>query len=124
MKSKIVNKREKARLRRKSHVRKTVNGTPDRPRMSVFRSNRHVYVQVIDDRSGHTLVAASTQSPELAGELTNLKKRDAAKKVGALAAQRCAQKNIDKVVFDRNGFLYCGRVMAVAEGAREAGLNF
>jgi large subunit ribosomal protein L18 len=124
MKAKNKNVRVYLRERRKVRVRTRVKGTAERPRLSVFRSNKHMYAQVIDDESGITLVAASTLSPELRDSLADLDKSDAAKKVGALAAKKCLEKNITKVVFDRNGFLYTGRVTAVADAAREAGLDF
>jgi len=111
------------RERRKLGIRKNISGTGERPRMSVFRSNKHIYVQVIDDTSGKTLASASTMSPELAGKLEG-DKREAAKKVGELAAQKCLAAKIEAVVFDRNGFIYSGRVAALADGARAAGLQF
>lgn len=112
------------RARRKARVRKKVNGTAARPRLSVFRSSKHIYVQVVDDVAGVTLASASTLSAELKPALAELDKRGAAKAVGALAAKRCAERDIKQVVFDRNGYLYTGRVAAVADGAREAGLEF
>jgi large subunit ribosomal protein L18 len=117
------------RQRRKKRIRKKVLGTAERPRLSVFRSARHIYAQVIDDLSGQTLASASTLSKDLRGGLAqgglgSGKKLDAAKKVGALVAQQCKSKSITKVVFDRNGFLYHGRIKALADAAREAGLNF
>jgi large subunit ribosomal protein L18 len=111
------------RERRKLGIRKKINGTPERPRMTVFRSNKHIYVQVIDDVSGKTLAAASTLSPELEGKLDGDKK-EAAKKVGELAAQKCKAAQIEAVVFDRNGFIYTGRIAALADGARSGGLQF
>lgn len=111
------------RDRRKLGIRKKISGTTERPRMSVYRSNKHIYVQVIDDGSGQTLASASTLSKELAGKLDG-NKRDAARKVGELAAQKCAAANIGQVVFDRNGFLYTGRIAALADGARAGGLQF
>ncbi|PIE65907.1 MAG: 50S ribosomal protein L18 [Deltaproteobacteria bacterium] len=113
----------KGRMRRKKGIRKNIFGTPAKPRMSVFRSNKHIYVQVIDDTTGTTLASASTRVGELKSELAELKKTDAAKKVGELAARRCLDAKIETVVFDRNGFLYCGRVAALADGARAAGLK-
>ena len=112
------------RERRKLRIRKKVNGTPERPRMTVFRSARHIYAQVIDDVSGKTLAHASTLSKDLKGTLEKDKKVDAAKKVGALIAKICKSKKIDRIVFDRNGYMYHGRVSALAEAAREAGLEF
>ncbi len=111
------------RERRKLGIRKNISGTGERPRMSVFRSNKHIYVQVIDDTTGKTLAAASTLSPELAGKLDG-DKREAAKKVGELAAQKCVAAKIEAVVFDRNGFIYTGRIAALADGARAGGLKF
>ena len=124
MKAKNKNPRVHSRDRRKQRVRTRVKGTTERPRLSVFRSNKHMYAQVIDDEKQCTLVAASTLSPELRDSIGELDKTEAAKKVGELAAKRCLEKNITKVVFDRNGFLYRGRVTAVADAAREAGLDF
>ncbi|MGZ4682423.1 MAG: 50S ribosomal protein L18 [Acidimicrobiales bacterium] len=110
-----------ARLRRHLRVRKKVRGTAQRPRLAVFRSNRHISVQVIDDRAGRTLASASTAESELrSGSTSNI---DAATKVGELVAQRAKAAGVDKVVFDRGGNLYHGRVAAVAEAAREAGLE-
>ncbi|MGK3999220.1 MULTISPECIES: 50S ribosomal protein L18 [unclassified Sorangium] len=112
------------RERRKLRIRKKVEGTPERPRLSVFRSTKHIYAQVIDDVSGKTLAHASTLSKDLKGSLDEDNKVEAAKKVGALIAKICKEKQIDKVVFDRNGYLYHGRVSALAQAAREAGLDF
>ncbi len=112
------------RLKRKYRIRKKVFGTPERPRLTVYRSLNHIYAQVIDDVSGKVLAAASTVDKQLRGELDGLKKREAAKKVGELLAERCKQKNVEKVVFDRNGYAYHGRVAQLAEGAREKGLKF
>jgi large subunit ribosomal protein L18 len=119
-----TNKRSEARIRRRDRVRRRVRGTDERPRLSIFRSDRHMYVQVITDDSGTTLVAVSTQTPELRTQLAKGGTVDAAKQVGLLAARRCQEKGITRVVFDRNGFLYHGRVKAVADGAREGGLQF
>jgi large subunit ribosomal protein L18 len=112
------------RERRKLRIRKKVSGTSERPRLSVFRSAKHIYAQVIDDVTGVTLAHASTLSKDLKGTLDEDNKVDAAKKVGALIAKICKSKKIDKVVFDRNGYLYHGRVSALAQAAREAGLDF
>ncbi|WP_437598754.1 50S ribosomal protein L18 [Sorangium sp. So ce590] len=112
------------RERRKLRIRKKVEGTPERPRLSVFRSSKHIYAQVIDDVSGKTLAHASTLSKDLKGSLDEDNKVEAAKKVGALLAKICKEKQIGKVVFDRNGYLYHGRVSALAQAAREAGLDF
>ncbi len=119
-----TNKKGAARARRKRSIRKRLSGTAQRPRLSVFRSNKHIYAQVIDDVTGVTLAAASTQSEELRGALDGKKKSEAAALVGQTIAARCKEKSIESVVFDRNGFIYHGRVKAVADGAREGGLIF
>ncbi len=110
--------------RRKARVRKKVLGTQSRPRLNVFRSNGHIYAQIIDDSSAKTVIAASTLSKEIAGAAMKLKKTEAAKKVGELVAKKAIEKGIEKVVFDRSGYIYHGRVKALAEGARGAGLKF
>ena len=112
------------RTRRRSSIRKRVHGTTERPRLAIFRSLKHIYAQVIDDSTGTTLVATSTINKAVAADLANTKKKDQAKKVGAAVAKACLAKGIDKVVFDRGGYLYHGRVSALADGAREAGLKF
>lgn len=112
-----------ARKRRHRRVRKNVSGTAARPRLNVYRSNRHVFVQVIDDVEGRTLVSCSTIDNELAAQLTDLKKIEAAKLVGQTIGTRAKDAGINTVVFDRGGYRYTGRVAAVAEGAREAGLQ-
>ena len=112
------------RERRKLRIRKKVNGTESRPRLSVFRSAKHIYAQVIDDATGATLAHASTLSKDLKGTLEEDNKVEAAKKVGALIAKICKSKEISQVVFDRNGYMYHGRVSALAQAAREAGLEF
>jgi large subunit ribosomal protein L18 len=112
------------RDRRKARIRKKISGSTERPRLSVFRSARHIYAQVVDDGGKGTLAAASTLSPDLKGTLESDSKIGAAKKVGALIAKMCLERKVEKVVFDRNGFLYHGRVKALAEAAREAGLDF
>ena len=99
-------------------------GTPERPRLSVYRSLKHMYAQIIDDVKGHTLVSASTLDKELRGRLTQTGNVEAAREVGRVLAQRAKQAGIEKVVFDRGGNLYHGRVAALAEGAREGGLDF
>jgi large subunit ribosomal protein L18 len=119
MSSSAKRKRD-ARIRRHARVRKHVRGTAERPRLAVFRSNKHISAQVIDDRAGVTLAAASTLETDLRpGSST----RDAATKVGQLVAERAKDAGVERVVFDRGGFLYHGRVAAVAEAAREAGLE-
>jgi large subunit ribosomal protein L18 len=115
-------KLRQGRIRRHHRVRKHVRGTAERPRLAVFRSNRHVIAQVIDDSTGKTLAAASTTEADLRGGATG--NRDAATKVGARVAERAKAAGISKVVFDRGGFQYHGRVAAVADGARENGLEF
>jgi large subunit ribosomal protein L18 len=117
-----VNRKVEARIRRRRRVRKRVKGTPERPRLSVFRSLRHTYAQVIVDTSGQTLVSASTLSKEIRGELTRTGNTEAAKKVGELIARKSIERGIKTVVFDRDGYLYHGRVKALAEAARESGL--
>ena len=109
------------RLHRHVRVRGKVSGTPERPRLNVFRSNANIYAQIIDDVNGVTLVAANTLEKEFEGATGNC---EAAKKVGAALAERAKAKGIDKVVFDRGGYIYHGRVAALAEGAREGGLDF
>ncbi|MFN8543033.1 MAG: 50S ribosomal protein L18 [Candidatus Binatia bacterium] len=113
-----------ARQRRQARVRRRVRGTDERPRLSVFRSSKHIYAQVVTDDSGKTLLAVSTLAPELRGQLKKTADVGAAKEVGLLVARRCREKGISRVIFDRNGFLYHGRVRAVADGAREGGLEF
>lgn len=112
------------RLRRHTRVRKKISGTAEKPRFNVYRSLNHIYVQVIDDVKGVTLASASTVEKELKGEVAEMTKTDAAKAVGKKAAERALAKGVSQVVFDRGGYLYTGRVKAVADGAREAGLNF
>lgn len=119
-----MNLRQAARLKRKKRIRKNLSGSGERPRLSVFRSARHIYAQIIDDSQGRTMVAASTLSPEVREKLGGLKKSEAAKEVGKLLAAKAGEKGISSVVFDRNGFLYHGRVKAVAESCREHGLVF
>ena len=109
-----------ARAKRKKRIRGNMSGTPERPRVSVFRSNKAIYAQIVDDAAAATLVAARSVEVEGAG----LKKSEVAKKVGELLAQRAKDKGIDRVVFDRSGYLYHGRVKALAEGARKGGLVF
>lgn len=113
-----------ARLRRKERIRKRICGTAERPRLSVFRSANHIYAQIIDDENGRTLCQASTLDKELKATLTGMKKSAEAKRVGELVAQRCLAAGLKAVVFDRNGFIYHGRIKAVADGAREKGLQF
>jgi len=116
--------KKKARLKRKRRVRKKVYGIQERPRLSVFRSARHIYALVVVDTTGHTVVSASTLDKEVREHPKFESKVEAASFVGKLVAQRAIEKGISKVVFDRNGFSYHGRVQAVATGAREEGLDF
>lgn len=118
------NQRETARQNRKTRIRKRIFGTEQRPRLSVFRSAKHIYAQLVIDSTGSTILAASTLSPDLRTEIGDLDKSDAAKKVGQWIGKKALEKNIQRVVFDRNGFLYHGRIKALAEGARESGLEF
>jgi large subunit ribosomal protein L18 len=111
------------RTRRHRRVRKKVSGTPQRPRLAVFRSNKHITAQVIDDRAGRTLASASTVEADLRSSLVHTGNKDAAATVGRLVAERAKAVGVTKVVFDRGGFLYHGRVAAVADAAREAGLE-
>lgn len=121
----LTNPREKGRLLRQKRVRKRVRGTNARPRLCVFRSGKHIYAQIISDESGKTFASASTLSPILPPEMAKKSATTvAAKEVGALVARLCQEKGINEVVFDRNGFLYHGRIRALAEGAREVGLKF
>ena len=121
----MANKRQdSARLRRKVRVRKKVSGTDTRPRICVFRSNKHIYAQVISDHQGKTLAAVSTLSDGVAEANKKTKGVELAKLVGLALAKVCREKNISEVVFDRNGFIFHGRVKAVADGAREGGLKF
>ncbi|MFD0694276.1 50S ribosomal protein L18 [Paenibacillus sp. GCM10027628] len=116
--------KNKARLKRHLRVRKKIEGTTARPRLNIFRSSKHMYAQLIDDTTGVTVVSASTQDKELKAEVGNGGNVEAARKVGELIAKRAKEKGFDKVVFDRGGYLYHGRVQALADAAREAGLEF
>ena len=116
--------REKARDRRHRHIRKRAVGTPVRPRLNVFRSLNHIYAQVIDDSVGLTLVSASTLDHEVRDQVVGLKKTEQASVVGRIVAERAVAKGVEKVVFDRGGYKYHGRVKALAEAARKAGLEF
>ncbi len=113
-----------ARMSRKVRIRKQISGTAERPRLSVFRSAKHIYAQAIDDTRNQILAAASDVEKDLAGQLTGKKKVDRAKAIGQAVAKKLLAKNISAVVFDRNGYIYHGRVSAVAQGAREGGLEF
>jgi len=114
---------EARRVKRRIGIRKKLSGTTVRPRISVFKSARHIYVQAIDDSTGVTLASASTMDKQLKSDCTGIKKTDAAKKVGELIAHRLKEKGVEVAVFDRNGFRYHGRVAAVADGARESGMK-
>jgi len=118
------NNRNEARIRRHKHVRITISGTLERPRLNVYRSLAETYVQIIDDKAGHTLVSASTLDGELREKTKGLTKTEQAKMVGKLVGERAKAKGITTVVFDRGGFRYIGRVKAVADAARETGLQF
>lgn len=115
--------RKELTRRRHTRIRRRVFGTSERPRLAVFRSNQHIYAQIIDDTAHHTLVSASTLEPELKSE-GNAANRDGAAAVGQLVAERAKAKGISQVVFDRGGKLYHGRIAALADAAREAGLSF
>jgi large subunit ribosomal protein L18 len=122
----MINKPSKngIRLRKHERVRKKVSGTSERPRLNVFRSLKNIYVQIIDDTTGTTLVSASSLDEAVKGKIANGGNKEAAKEVGKLIAQKALEKGIKQVVFDRGGYLYHGRVAELAEGAREGGLEF
>lgn len=122
--SRVLNRQLNPRQRRAARIRKKMAGTAERPRLSVYKSNKHLYVQVIDDTVGRTLAFASTRSKELSDKLGDLDKKEAGRLVGKLIAEKAQAANVKRVVFDRNGFPYHGRLAAVAEAAREAGLEF
>lgn len=116
--------KNKARLKRHMRIRKSITGTADRPRLCVFRSSKHIYAQLIDDVAGVTVEQASTVDAELKDKVSNGGNVESARLVGELIAKRAGAKNISKVVFDRGGYLYHGRIQALADAAREAGLDF
>lgn len=120
---KKINRKENVEKRHK-RVRQYVNGTPERPRLNVYRSLNNIYAQVIDDTVGHTLVSASTLDKDVKEKLSSLSKKEVAKMVGELVAKRAIEKGITEVVFDRGGHIYHGRIKELADGAREAGLKF
>ena len=122
----MVTRIDKNAVRAQRHYRQRrhINGTPERPRLNVYRSTNHIYAQVIDDEAGNTLVAASTLDAEIRGELSEKTKTEAATLVGELIGKRALEKGVKKVVFDCGGYLYTGRVAALADGARKAGLDF
>lgn len=119
-----TSERLRSRLRRKKSIRKKLAGTAERPRLSIFRSSKHIYAQLIDDDSGRTLASASTMSAELASHDGHRGNKSAAEAVGKLLAEKAQAANVESVVFDRNGFLFHGRVKALADAAREGGLKF
>ena len=112
------------RERRKLRIRRKIQGTPERPRLSVFRSLKHIYAQVVDDVAGKTLAHASTLAKDVKPQAAEVAKKEAAKLVGKAIAAQLKAKGVTKVVFDRNGYMYHGRIQALAEGAREGGLDF
>ena len=116
--------KNKERLRRHTRVRKKVSGTSATPRLSVYRSLNHIYAQIIDDTKGVTLCSASTMEKDVKSKVAGLSKTDAAKVVGKAVAEKATKLGVKQVVFDRGGYLYTGRVQALADGAREAGLDF
>ena len=122
----MVKKESRSKIRVKKHkrIRNRLSGTPERPRLAVFRSNNHMYAQIIDDKAGNTLVAASTLEKDVQSELEKTNNVDAAAYVGTVIAKRALEKGITTVVFDRGGYIYHGKVAALAEAAREAGLIF
>ena len=122
----MVSKKSRSEVRVKKHLRtrNRFSGTPERPRLAVFRSNKHMYAQVIDDTVGNTLVAASTLEKDVKAELEKTNDVAAAAYLGKVMAQKALEKGITEVVFDRGGFIYQGKVQALADAAREAGLNF
>ena len=122
----MVSKKSRSEVRRKKHMklRNRFSGTAERPRLAVFRSNNHMYAQIIDDTVGNTLVAASTAEKSAKAELEHTNTVDAAAYVGTLIAKRALEKGIETVVFDRGGFIYQGKIQALADAAREAGLKF
>lgn len=119
-----IESRNDRRVKRHQRVRKNVFGTPERPRLCVFRSNKNISAQIIDDVNGKTLVAASSLDKEIKAEVENGGNKEAAKKVGLALGKRALEMGINEVCFDRGGFLYHGRVLELADGAREAGLKF
>ncbi|MBJ9993406.1 MULTISPECIES: 50S ribosomal protein L18 [Paenibacillus] len=116
--------KNKARLKRHLRVRKKIQGTAERPRLNVFRSSKHIYAQLIDDVAGVTIVSASTVDKEISGSVKNGGSVEAARQVGELVAKRAKEKGHTSIVFDRGGYLYHGRIQALADAAREAGLEF
>ena len=122
----MFNKRDRNEVRviRHERVRKKISGTPERPRLCVYRSNAHIYAQIIDDAKGNTLFAASTVEKDIAAQVAEMDKKAAAKLVGKVVAERAVAGGVKEVVFDRGGYIYTGRVAQLAAGAREGGLDF
>lgn len=122
----MIKKESRKEVHRRKHlrVRKKISGSAERPRLTVYRSLKHMYAQIVDDTHGRTLVSASTLDPELRQKLTNRGNREAARQVGLALAAKALERGISRVVFDRSGYIYHGRVQALAEGAREGGLEF
>jgi len=122
----VIKKFNRNESRKKRHriIRKSIQGTPERPRLNVFRSSKHIYAQIIDDTQMKTITSSSTIDKEVAGELEGLTKKEAAELVGKDIAEKAKKEGIEKVVFDRGGYLYHGRIKALADGARENGLKF
>jgi large subunit ribosomal protein L18 len=118
----VTSQKQVVRFKRKRRIRARIEGSPERPRLSVFRSNRHMFIQLVDDAKGHTLVSASSLEEELKGKVGGT--IEGAKTLGNLVAKRALAKNISQVVFDRGGYLYHGRIKALADAAREGGLKF
>lgn len=119
-----TNPKTVAWIKRKKRVKKNIFGEAARPRLSVFKSSRHIYAQIIDDRRGKTLVAASTLTKEIRDKISSMKKSEAAREVGAILAVKAKELGISQVAFDRNGFLFHGRIKELADGCREKGLDF
>jgi large subunit ribosomal protein L18 len=122
----MINKQSRSKARKKRHyrLRRRLSGVPDRPRLAVFRSNKHIYAQIIDDTAGHTLAMASTIDKQVAAKCKKTSNKEAAGAVGEAVAKQAIKKGINTVVFDRAGYIYHGRVQALAEAARKAGLQF
>lgn len=116
--------KNQARLKRHMRIRRRMQGSSERPRLCIYRSNKHIYAQIVDDTKAHTLVAASSLDNELTDKLQKTWNKDSAQAVGELIAKRALKKQIDAVVFDRGGYIYHGRIAAVADAARQAGLKF
>jgi large subunit ribosomal protein L18 len=122
----MIQKPSRSKLRKKRHmkIRNKISGTPERPRMCVFRSNKHIYAQIVDDTKAATLAAASTKEPDIAGALEKTSNVEAAKAVGSAIGKKAKDRGITKVVFDRGGYIFHGKVKALADAARESGLEF